>query len=332
VSWVVVVADRVAEAGLALLRADPPLDVVSVVGDPEALRQALPQAHALLVRSDTRVVEALLDLAPQLRVVGRAGTGVDTIDVAAATRRGIAVLNAPGANTVSAAEHTLGLMLALARRVPWAARSMERGAWDRKAFGGMELSGKTLGLVGLGRIGALVAGMARALGMRVIAHDPFVSPARARELGAELVLLEELLARADVVSLHLPLTEATRHLFDPVRLGRMKRGAMLVNTARGELVDEAALVAALEAGQLAGAALDVFAVEPLPADSPLRRVERLLLTPHLAASTPEAQDRAALEICQAVRDALLHGAVAGAVNAAALAQGTPGPAVLERRG
>lgn len=311
---VVAVADRIADAGLAILRREPGVEVVSAVGDPAALRDALARAHALLVRSDTQVTAELIAAAPLLRVIGRAGIGVDNIDLAAATRRGIAVLNAPGANTVSAAEHTLALLLSLVRRVPWAAQSMRDGAWDRKAFGGTELRGKTLGVVGLGRIGAHVARVARALGMTVVAHDPYLPAHRADDLGVALLPLEDLLAQADVVTLHLPLTDATRHLLDRSRIGGMKAGAYLVNAARGELVDEAALADALTAGHLAGAAVDVFVTEPLPAESPLRRVETLLLTPHLAASTREAQDRAALEICQAVLAALASGDVAGAVN------------------
>jgi D-3-phosphoglycerate dehydrogenase len=313
-TWVVVVADRVADAGLALLHQAPGVEVVSVVGDGAALRRALPRAHALLVRSDTLVTAELIDLAPELRVIGRAGAGVDNIDVAVATRRGIPVLNAPGANTVSAAEHTLALLFALVRRIPWAAQSMREGAWDRKSFAGIELRGKTLGVIGLGRIGAHVARVARAIGMTVVAHDPYLPAQRAEDLGVVLRSLDEVLAASDVVTLHLPLTDATRHLLDRHRLARMKRGAVLVNAARGELVDETALVEAVKARHLAGAAVDVFAAEPLPADSPLRAEDRLLLTPHLAASTKEAQDRTALEICQAVLDALDRGDVAGAVN------------------
>ena len=313
-TWVVVAADRIAEAGLAVLRAAPDIELASVAGDGAALQAALPRAHALLVRSDTQVTEDLIALAPALRVIGRAGIGVDNIDLRAATRRGIAVLNAPGANTVSAAEHTIALLLALVRRIPWAAQSMQAGAWDRKAFAGFELRGKTLGVVGLGRIGAHVAAVARALGMSVCAHDPYLPEQRARDLSVELLALDDLLARADAVTLHLPLTDATRHVLDAGRLARMKRGAVLVNAARGELVDDVALLEAVTSGALGGAALDVFATEPLPPDSPLRRVDRLLLTPHLAASTREAQDRAALEICESVLAALQRGDVAGAVN------------------
>jgi D-3-phosphoglycerate dehydrogenase len=313
-TWVVVVADRVADAGLTLLRQAPGVELVNVVGNAAALRRELPRAHALLVRSDTEVTADLIALAPELRVIGRAGAGVDNIDIAAATRRGIAVLNAPGANTVSAAEHTIALLFALVRRIPWAVQSMREGAWDRKSFAGIELRGKTLGVIGLGRIGAHVARVARALGMTVVAHDPYLPAQRGADLGVALWPLDEVLAAADVVTLHMPLTDATRHLLDRGRLARMKRGAVLVNAARGELVEETALVEAVQSGHLGGAAVDVFADEPLPADSPLRGVDRLLLTPHLAASTREAQDRTALEICQAVLDALETGDVARAVN------------------
>jgi D-3-phosphoglycerate dehydrogenase len=311
---VVVVADRIAEAGFKLLRETPALEVVPVIGDPAALRRALPRAHALVVRSDTEVTSELIELGSQLRVIGRAGIGVDNIDVPAATRRGIAVLNAPGANTVSAAEHTFAVLLSLVRRVPWAAQSMRTGAWDRKAFSGTELRGKVLGVIGLGRIGAHVTTIARAFGMKVVAHDPYLTEQRAQALSVDLLGLEDLLARADVVTLHLPLSDATRHLLNAQRIAGMKPNAVLVNTARGDLVDELALLEAVEGKRIAGAALDVFSEEPLPAESPLRKSERIILTPHLAASTAEAQERVALEICAAVRDALLGGDVAGAVN------------------
>lgn len=309
----IVVADKVNEAGLAILRSSEGVEVVTAA-NPDELRGLLATADGLLVRSDTQVTAQLIDMAPRLRVVGRAGMGVDNIDVQAATRRGIAVLNAPGANTVSAAEHAIALLLALVRRVPWAVQSMRQGDWDRKAFGGTELRGKTLGVVGLGRIGAHLTGIARAFGMQVVAHDPYLSEERARELRVVLAPLDDLLVQADVVSLHLPLTEQTRGIIDRRRLGLLKPTAVLINTARGGLVDEAALVAALDAEAFAGAAVDVFEEEPLPADSPLRQCGRLLLTPHLAASTAEAQERVAIEICNAVRNALLTGDVGNAVN------------------
>ncbi len=311
----VVVADKVGDAGLALLAAEPEIAVTNCAGKPrEELERALGGAHALIVRSETRVTADLLARAPHLRVIARAGIGVDTIDVHAATRRGIAVMNAPGANTVSAAEHALGLLLALVRHIPGAAEAMRRGDWDRKRFEGTELRGKTIGIVGLGRIGGHVAQLARAFGMTVIGHDPYLPPGRAAELGVKVLPLEELLRAADVVTMHVALTDETRHLINAARLKLMKPTVVLINTARGELVDEAALVEAVRAGRIAGAAIDVFAQEPLPKDSPLRMLDRVLLTPHLAASTAEAQERVAIEICGAVRDALVAGDLSTAVN------------------
>jgi D-3-phosphoglycerate dehydrogenase len=313
-SYVVVVADRVAASGIALLKQESSFEVVVTAGDPDRTDAELQRAHALVVRSDTKVTEERIAGAPNLTVIGRAGTGVDNIDVDAATRRGIAVLTAPGANTVSTAEHTVALLLALLRRIPWAAESMQQGRWDRKQFAGSELAGKRLGVIGLGRIGARVARIAKAFGMQVSAYDPYLTPERAEALGVDSVTLEELLQVADVVTLHLPLTGDTHHLMNRERFAVMKPGAVLVNAARGGLIDDAALVEAVESGTLAGAALDVFDPEPLSADSPLRGSDRILLTPHLAASTSEAQDRVATEICGYVRDALITGALRGAVN------------------
>lgn len=311
----VVVADRMAPGGLELLGRTPGVEVVNVAGQPrEALEQALERAHALIVRSETRVTADLLNRAPQLRVIARAGIGVDTIDVRAATRRGIAVMNAPGANTVSAAEHAMGLLLSLVRHIPEAADSMRRGEWDRKRFEGTELRGKTIGIVGMGRIGGHVAGIAKAFGMTVVGHDPYLPPERAAELQVKFMPLDQLLRTADIVTLHVALSDTTRHLINAQRLALMKTTAVLINTARGELVDEAALAEAVTARQIAGAAIDVFAKEPLPPDAPLRRLDRVILTPHLAASTAEAQDRVSLEICSAVRDALLSGDLSTAVN------------------
>jgi D-3-phosphoglycerate dehydrogenase len=311
----VVVADKMAPVGLELLARTPGLEVANCAGKPrEELERALEGGHALIVRSETRVTADLLNRAPQLRVIARAGIGVDTIDVTAATRRGIAVMNAPGANTVSAAEHAMALLLALVRHIPWAAESMRRGEWDRKKYEGTELRGKTIGIVGLGRIGGHVSQIARAFGMTVVGHDPFLPPERAAELQVKILPLDQLLASADVVTLHVALSDQTRHLINAERFAQMKKTAVLINTARGELVDEAALVAAVTAKQIRGAAVDVFAQEPLPADSPLRKLDRVILTPHLAASTAEAQDRVSQEICVAVRDALLAGDLSTAVN------------------
>jgi D-3-phosphoglycerate dehydrogenase / 2-oxoglutarate reductase len=313
-AWRVVVADRVAKSGLDLLSQSGDIEVVDVAGKPAELEKALAGAHALIVRSETRVTAALMARAPHLRVVARAGTGVDTIDVPAATRRGIAVMNTPGANTVSAGEHALGLLLALVRRISDAAAAMKRGEWDRKRFEGTELRGKTMGVIGLGRIGAHVAQLARAFGMQVVGHDPFLPPERAAELHVKLVSIEQLLGSADVVTLHVALTDQTHHLIDAARLKLMRPNAVLINTARGELVDEAALADAIKEKRIGGAAIDVFAQEPLPAESPLRGLERVILTPHLAASTAEAQERVATEICVAVREALVAGDLSTALN------------------
>jgi len=322
VSYKVVIADRISNAGLELLQRSPELEIVSTVGAPERLKDEMATARALIVRSETQVTEDVLMVAPQLVLVARAGIGVDNIDVDAATRRGVAVMNAPGANTVSAAEQTFALLLALLRRVTLAVQSMRAGEWDRKRFIGTELDGKTLSALGLGRIGQRVARIARAFGMQVLACDPYVSRELAAELGVSLTTLEDALRRADVVSLHMPLTEDTRQTINAERLALMKPTAVLVNTARGGLVDEEALVQAVESGRLAGAALDVFAKEPLPVDSPLRSSDRIVLTPHLAASTAEAQERVSTEICEAVRQSLLTGNVVRAVNLEGIASGS----------
>jgi D-3-phosphoglycerate dehydrogenase len=311
----IVVADRLASNGLALLRSTSGLDVIETVGKgPEALKDALLDAAALIVRSETRVTGELMAAAPKLRIVARAGIGTDNIDLEEATRRGIPVLTAPGANSNSAAEHAMALMLSLCRKIPAAAQSMAEGKWDRKQFEGTELRGKTLGILGLGRIGTIMAKIAQAFGMTVIALDPFVLATHALSLGVELLPLEAVLGRADIITLHIALTEDTRHLLNAERFGLMKKGMLIVNTARGALIDEAALITALASGQVGGAALDVFEPEPLAADSPLRRAPNLLLTPHLGASTREAQARVALEIAESVRDALLMGDLRGAVN------------------
>lgn len=310
----VVVADPVAEEGLALLLPHARLCVVAGQGD-RALRLALREAAGLLVRSETRVTADLLEGAEHLRVIGRAGAGVDTIDVSAATRRGIVVVNAPGGNAVAAAEHALALMFALARRVAGADASMKRGEWQRSAYVGVELTGKVLGLVGLGRVGTEVARRARGLEMRVVVHDPYVPDEHVRRLGCEPADLEALLAAADFVSLHVPLTDATRGLMDAGRLARMKPGAFLVNCARGDLVDGAALVRALDERHLAGAGLDVYGREPVGPDDPLPRHPRVIATPHLGASTVEAQTNVAVQVAQEVLAVLRGQPAQYAVNA-----------------
>ena len=266
-----------------------------------------------MVRSATQVTPDLLAAAPNLRIVARAGTGVDNIDVAAASARGILVVNAPGANSISVAEHACALMLALARAVPAADRAMKQGKWEKKRFLGTELRGKTLGIAGFGRIGQEVAPRARAFGMRVVAHDPFIAQEVAEGMGVELLSLDEVCAVADFLTLHLPSTPETRHLFNDERFARVKPGLRIINTARGDLIDEAALRRAIEKGIVEGAALDVFETEP-PADWTLAQLPQVVATPHIAASTEEAQEQVGLDTAAAVRDFLCNGVVRNAVN------------------
>jgi D-3-phosphoglycerate dehydrogenase len=311
----VVLADALPPEGIRILGETDGLALEDRVGATRGqLRESLRGAAGLIVRSGTRVDAELLDAADALEVIGRAGVGLDNIDLALATRRGVAVLNAPAGNTISTTELAFGLLLAAARRIPAADRSVREGAWDRRGLAGMQLCGHTLGVVGMGRIGSEMARRARAFGLGVLAYDPYVESERAEELGVRMVELEELLARSDFVTLHLPLTDETQGLLDAARIDRMRPGAILVNAARGGLVDEAALAAALRSGHLAAAALDVFETEPLPAEHPLRDAPNLVLTPHIGASTPEAQARVAVEIAIAVRDALLAGDLRAAVN------------------
>jgi len=317
--WRVLVADAIDRSALGPLTDDSRFEVVDAPGlSGDRLAGAMENVDAVLVRSATKITRDSLARAGRLSVIGRAGVGVDTIDVDAATERGIAVLTAPSGNTISAAELTFALLLALVRRVAAADRSMKSGAWDRKSFTGTELYGKTLGLVGAGRIGSEVARRARAFGMRVVAFDPYLAPERAAELEIELAPLEQVVERADAITVHVPLTDATHGLLDAAMLARTKRGAVIVNCARGGIVDEPALIAALRDHRLGGAALDVYEQEPLPADHPLRGLDNVLLTPHLGASTAEAQRNVALEIADAVRSALADGDLSRAVNAPAV--------------
>jgi D-3-phosphoglycerate dehydrogenase len=309
----VLVADPIAEEGLSLLR--PHARVEMLAGQAEQLRAHLPEAEALLVRSETRVTTDLLDQAPRLRVIGRAGAGVDTIDVPAATARGIVVVNAPGGNAVAAAEHTIALAFALARRVAPADASLKRGEWSRSKYVGTELAGKTLGLVGLGRVGGEVARRAVGLDMRVLVYDPYVPDEHMRRSGYEPAELDRLLAESDFVSLHVPLTETTRGLIDAQRLARMRASAFLINCARGELVDQQALLDALDGGRLAGAGIDVYPREPVSPDDPLPRHPRVVATPHLGASTVEAQVNVAAQVAQEVLAVLAGLPAQFAVNA-----------------
>lgn len=315
----VLIADAISSDGLEPLRNDARFELIEKAGlKGEDLARAIEDAHAVVVRSSTRITRESLQYAKKLQVIGRAGVGVDNIDVEAATEIGVAVLNAPSGNTISAAELTLALLLALVRRVPAADRSMRAGEWDRKSFNGTELYGKTLGLVGAGRIGSEVARRARAFGMRVMVYDPYLTAERASALEMEIASLEDVLGRADVITLHVPLTDATANLIDADKLALLKKSAVIVNAARGGVINEQALYDVLKAGAIAGAAIDVFEEEPLPGDHPLRSLPNVVLTPHLGAATAEAQQNVAIEIAHAVRAALIDGDMTSAVNAPAI--------------
>jgi len=314
----IVVSDDLPPSALDLLRAEAGWIVDARTGrTPDALATDLADADALLVRSATRVDRRLLEAAPRLRIIARAGTGVDNVDVVAATSRGILVVNTPGANSISVAEHALALMLALARSVPAADRAMKSERWEKRRFVGTELRGKTLGVAGLGRIGQEVAHRARAFGMRIVAHDPFISREVATSLGVELLSLNDMCAASDYLTLHLPSTAETRHLFNDDRFASCKPGMRLINTARGDLIDQSALSRAIERGTVAAAALDVFETEP-PADWSLAKLPQVIATPHIAASTEEAQELVGLETAATVRDFLRDGSVRNAVNFASM--------------
>lgn len=308
----VLVTESLSEPGLQVLREAADVDV-RIGLSPEDLAIAIPEYDALVVRSATKVTASLLEAGCRLRVVGRAGTGVDNIDVAAATRRGIVVVNAPAGNSNAVAEHTIALMLALARRIYPAVASLKAGRWEKRALEGFEVKDKTLGLVGLGRIGMLVASKARGLEMRVIAYDPYVSADRVASAGIDLASLEDVLRRADFISVHTPLSTETRGMIGARELAMLKPTAYLLNCARGGIVDEAALRQALERGQLAGAALDVFEEEPAT-DNPLVGFPSVIATPHLGASTAEAQEHVALDVARSVVDVLAGRIPEGPVN------------------
>jgi D-3-phosphoglycerate dehydrogenase / 2-oxoglutarate reductase len=319
-SMKIVLAEKVSPATLAILAAEPDWQILThedVAKLPGKLAEALADADALVVRSAVQVDDALLEHAPKLRVIGRAGVGVDNIDADAATRRGIVVMNTPGANAVAVAELTIGMMIALARKLPVANISMHNGKWEKKSLQGTELRDKTLGILGLGRIGLEVAKRARGFGMNLIAHDPFVSAAVAREAEIKLVSTEELFANSDYLTLHVGLTPQTTGIINERTLAAMKKGVRILNCARGELIEEAALVAALQSGHVAGAALDVFTIEP-PVDSPYNTMFNVVLTPHIAGSTDEAQEAIGIQLARQVREFLKLGVVQNAVNVASL--------------
>jgi len=319
----VLISDNLHQDGIAILEAHPSIEVVNRPGlSPEELKAVIKDADALVIRSATKVTQDLIEAAPRLKVVGRAGTGLDNVDIPSASKRGIVVMNTPGGNTITTAEHALSLLMALARNVPQAAQSMREGKWEKKKFQGTELFNKTLGVIGLGRIGTVVAERALGLKMRVLSYDPFITKEVAANLGAELVSLDELLARSDFITLHTPKTKDTARLLNKEAFRKMKPGVRIINCARGGLIDEKALLEALKDGKVAGAALDVFETEPPPADFPLLKLPNVICTPHLGASTEEAQANVAVAICEQVLEYLLFGTIKNAVNAPSVTQET----------
>ncbi|HEY5346512.1 MAG TPA: phosphoglycerate dehydrogenase [Verrucomicrobiae bacterium] len=313
----IIVCDPISPKGIALLQSRPEFNVVVLPKKlPEAeLLPLVVDATALVVRSETKVSKAVIAAAKQLRVVGRAGVGVDNVDIDASTQNGVVVMNTPGGNTVTTAELTFTMLLCLARKVPQAHATMIAGKWDRKLFQGVELAGKTLGVLGMGRIGTEVAKRALAFGMRVIAYDPYLTEERAKAIGAEFAAdLDHVYREADFITVHMPVTKETKEMLNAAAFAKMKPGVKIVNCARGEIISETDLIAALESNKVAGAALDVFAVEPLPADHPYRKQPNLILTPHLGASTEEAQEKCGIEVAEVIAGYLLTGEVRNAVN------------------
>ena len=312
----VFVADPISSRGVEALAEGGVVEVVVKTGLKEQeLIQIIPEFAGLVVRSQTKVTPAVFAAAKNLKVVGRAGVGIDNVDVEAATKHGVIVMNAPGGNTISTAEHAFSLMLSIARNIPQANASMKEGKWDRKKFEGVELYDKTLAILGMGRIGTEVARRAIAFGMKVLAYDPYISASKAKSLQVEVVeKIDDMLPRADFITVHMPLTDETMHMIGAKQLPLLKKGVRIVNCARGGLIDENVLAEGLRSGQIAGAALDVFEVEPPTVDWPHRSLETLVLTPHLGASTAEAQELVGIEIAEAVRATLLHGEIRNSVN------------------
>jgi D-3-phosphoglycerate dehydrogenase / 2-oxoglutarate reductase len=313
----IIVCDPISPKGIALLQSRPEFNVVVLPKKlPEAeLLPLVADATALVVRSETKVSKNVIAAAKKLRVVGRAGVGVDNVDIEAATQHGVVVMNTPGGNTVTTAELTFTMLLSLARKVPQAHATMVGGKWDRKLFQGVELQGKTLGVLGMGRIGTEVAKRAIAFGMKVVAYDPYLTEDRAKAIGAEFAAdLDAVYRVADFITVHMPVTKETKEMLNASAFAKMKPGVKIVNCARGEIISETDLIAALESNKVAGAALDVFAVEPLPADHPYRKQPNLILTPHLGASTEEAQEKCGIEVAEVIAGYLLTGEVRNAVN------------------
>ena len=311
----VLLSDSLSAQGVDILKQHPELQVDIKTGlRPAELATIIAPYDALLIRSSTTVTREIIDKADSLKVIGRAGVGVDNVDLEAATRRGIVVMNSPHGNSVTTAEHAISMMMALARKIPAANASLKAGVWDRKSFTGAEVCGKTLGVVGLGNIGRIVADRAQGLKMKVIGFDPIMTREAADRLGIELVQLDEIFHRSDFITVHTPLTDDTRGLVGAAAFERMKKGVRIINCARGGIVDETALADAIKSGKIAGAALDVFVEEPPPADHPLLKLDSVIVTPHLGAATEEAQVQVAIDIAQQVADFLLEGTVSQAVN------------------
>src|SRR5882762_2943210 len=311
----VLVADKISPKGVAYLRQQPGFDVIEAYGSkPEQVLELVKDVVAIVVRAETKITREVFAAAPMLKVVGRAGVGVDNIDVEAATERGVIVMNTPSGNTIATAELTFTHMLCGARPVPQAAASMRAGQWDRKTFSGIELFRKTLGIVGLGRIGSEVAKRAQAFGMRVLAYDPYLAPSRAKAMQVEGVSLDELLAQSDYITVHMPMTDDTHYMIDEAAFEKCKKGLRIFNCARGGIIKESALIAALKSGKVAAAGLDVFEDEPLAKDSELRTLPNVVLTPHLGASTAEAQESVGIEVAEQIADVLAGGVIRNAVN------------------
>ncbi len=311
----ILVADKISPKGVAYLRQQPGFEVIEAYGSsPEKVLELVKDVHAIAVRSETKITAAVFAAAPLLKVVGRAGVGVDNVDVEAATERGVVVMNTPAGNTIATAELTFTHLLCGARPVPQAAASMKAGQWDRKSFSGIELFKKTLGVVGLGRIGGEVAKRAQAFGMRVLAYDPYLAPSRAKAMQVEAVTLDELLTQSDYITVHMPLTDATKYMIDEAAFAKCKKGLRIFNCARGGIIKETALLAALKSGKVAAAGLDVYEDEPLAKDSEFRTLPNVVLTPHLGASTAEAQESVGIEIAEQIADVLAGGVIRNAVN------------------
>ena len=311
----ILVADKIAASGVEYLQNHIDFEVIEAYGSsPETILELVKDVSGIVVRSETRVSREVIEAAPLLKVVGRAGVGVDNIDIDAATENGVVVMNTPGGNTIATAELTFTHMLCGARQIAQANASMASGRWDRKVFGGIEVFRKTLGILGLGRIGAELASRAQAFGMRVIAYDPFLVKKRAKEMGVEVMKLKHVLKEADFITVHIPLTDSTRNMINKSAIAKMKDGVRLFNCARGGIINQDDLVEALESGKVAYAGLDVYADEPLAEDSPMRQIDNLVLTPHLGASTTEAQESVGIEIAEAVALAVEGGTIQNAIN------------------